>query len=209
MSQTNFIGKMRLYWDKLWYILWKDNSVKGWIISILFIFLFMKFIFFPTISFVTGTALPLAIVESCSMYHEGNLFSNFNNWWDAYESKYTGYDISKSDFENFIFKKGFNKGDILFILGAKPEKIKIGDVIIFSAQTNHPVIHRVINIQKQGDEYSFSTIGDNNDGQLSFETNIKESQIVGKAVFKIAPYLGWGKLIFFDWKNPASQRGFC
>lgn len=74
MSQTNFIGKMRLYWDKLWYILWKDNSVKGWIISILFIFLFMKFIFFPTISFVTGTALPLAIVESCSMYHEGIFF---------------------------------------------------------------------------------------------------------------------------------------
>jgi len=194
---------------KFWYLLWKDNSLKGWIFSILFIFLFIKLIFFPTLGLITGTSLPLAIVESCSMYHDGNLLSNYNEWWQGHESKYLTYEIEKNQFQNFIFKKGFNKGDILFVIGANPEKIKIGDVIIFNAEQRNPVIHRIIKIEEKDGEKIFSTIGDNNNKQISFEENIKQEQIIGKAVFKLAPYLGWGKLIFFDWKNDQNNRGFC
>lgn len=200
---------LKKIWEKTWFILWKDDSLKGWIFSIIFLFVFIKFIFFPVLSLVTGTSLPLAIVESCSMYHEGNVLSNYDNWWQEHETKYSKYDMEKEEFENFKFKNGFDKGDILFIIEAKPEKLKIGDVIIFSTKQKNPVIHRIIEIENQNGEYIFSTIGDNNNGQLSFEKNIKQEQLIGKSIFKIAPYIGWGKLIFFEASRPPSERGFC
>ena len=101
---------------KFWFIVWKDDSLKGWIFSIIFLFLFIKFIFFPVLGLVTGTPLPLAIVESCSMYHERDILSNYDLWWEKHVNKYLGYDIEKEEFENFKFKNGFNKGDILFII---------------------------------------------------------------------------------------------
>ena len=170
---------------------------------------FILLIFFPVLKLITGTALPLAIVESCSMYHDGNLISNFNEWWEEHDSKYSSEQIIKSQFQEFIFKNGFNKGDILFIIKAKPEKLKVGDVIIFNANYRNPIIHRVITIENQNGEYTFSTIGDNNNGQLSIEKNIKEDQLVGKAVFKLAPYLGWIKLAFFEHSKSESERGLC
>ena len=203
------IDFLKKLWKKFWFILWKDDSLKGWIFSIIFLFILIKFIFFPTLSLVTGTALPLAIVESCSMYHEGNLLSNYDKWWGEHESKYSEYNIEKQEFKNFKFKKGFNKGDILFIIKARPEKLEIGDIIIFNADKKNPIIHRIIKIEKENNEYTFSTIGDNNNGQLSFEKNIKENQLVGKAVFKLAPYIGWGKLIFYEYLRPVSERGIC
>lgn len=197
------------YWDKFWYLLWKDDSPKGWIFSLIFLFIFIKFIFFPILSLITGTSLPLAIVESCSMYHNGNLLSNFDNWYTIHEDKYTILKISGEQFSEYSFKKGFNKGDILFIIGAKIKKLKVGDVIIFNAGQKNPVIHRIIKIKQEDGEYILSTIGDNNNRQLSVEESIMEDQLVGKAVFRLVPYAGWGKLIFFEKLRPESERGFC
>lgn len=202
-------SKLKTLWKRFWFLLWKDQSWKGWVFSIIFLFIFIKFIFFPILSLITGTSLPLAIVESCSMYHDGNLISNYNTWWDSHEEKYSNFEITKPEFQNFIFKKGFNKGDILFIIKAKPEKLKIGDVIIFEAQRQNPVIHRIIKIENSDGKYTFSTVGDNNNGQLLQEKTISEEQLVGKAVFKLAPYLGWGKLIFYEHLRPESEKGFC
>jgi len=196
-------------WKTFWDLLWKDDSFKGWLFSVIFMLAFILLIFFPVLKLITGTALPLAIVESCSMYHDGNLISNFNEWWEEHDSKYSSEQIIKSQFQEFIFKNGFNKGDILFIIKAKPEKLKVGDVIIFNANYRNPIIHRVITIENQNGEYTFSTIGDNNNGQLSIEKNIKEDQLVGKAVFKLAPYLGWIKLAFFEHSKSESERGLC
>jgi len=192
-------------WNKFWFLLWKDDSLKGWIFSIIFIFIFIKFIFFPSLSFLTGTALPLAIVESCSMYHEGNLLSNSDEWFQDHEVKYSKFEIE--NFEEFKFKKGFNKGDILFVTGANPEKLKVGDIVIFDGGGNNPIIHRIIKINQN--ENTFSTIGDNNNAQLSFEKNIPVERIIGKAQFKILPYAGWMKLIFFEGGKSSSEKGFC
>lgn len=202
-------SSIKKFLNKFWFLVWKDDSFKGWIISIIFIFIIIKFIFFPTLSFVTGTELPLAIVESCSMYHTGNFLSDYDAWWQNQQLKYFQFEITKEDFIEFPFKKGFNKGDILFIIGTKPEKIKIGDIIIFnSGVRSTPIIHRVVKINKEDDKYIFSTIGDNNPAQISFEKSINENQIVGKAVFRIAPYLGWGKLAFFQLNNK-NENWFC
>jgi signal peptidase I len=204
--------------DKFWFLLWKDNSIKGWLFSLVFLFVFIKFIFFPLLNLATGTTLPLAIVESCSMYHQGNVFSNFDEWFQRHEAKYSELDVTKNEFQNFIFKKGFSKGDILFIVGANPDKLKVGDIIAFKSGTrNIPVIHRIVEIKEENGENIFTTIGDNNAKILVpgnnaggvDEREIKEEQIVGKAVFRLAPGLGWVKLIFFEASRTDSERGFC
>jgi len=200
---------IKKYLDKFWFLLWKDNSPKGWIFSLVFLFVFIKLVFFPVLSLLTGTILPLAIVESCSMYHDGNLLSDYNQWWEGHNSKYSNFDLTKESFDEFRFKKGLNKGDILFIIGTKPKNLKVGDVIIFNTNQRNPIIHRIININEQNGIYTFSTIGDNNPRQLTVEKEILENQLVGRAVFKIAPYLGWGKLIFFEPLRPESEKGLC
>lgn len=200
---------IKYYFKKFWYLLWKDDSLKGWLFALVFMFVFIKFIFFPTLSFFTGSELPIAIVESCSMYHKGNFFSSFDNWWERHENKYNSLDITKKEFKEYSFKRGFSKGDILFIIKSEPEKIELGDIIIFEAGRQHPIIHRVINIKQKNGQYYFSTIGDNNAQQLSSEKEISEDKIVGKAVFRITPYLGWAKLVFYEPFRPESEKGFC
>lgn len=202
-------SKFRKFINKFWFIVWKDDSMKGWFISLIFLFIMIKGIFFPLLSLATGTQLPLVIVESCSMYHDGNLFSDSDEWFNNHDLKYFEYRVNKKMFESFSFKKGFNKGDILFITRATPEKLEVGDVVIFNANYRNPVIHRLIDIKKNGDEYIFATLGDNNNGQIEFEKRINEDQLIGKASLNIAPYLGWAKLIFFEKLRYPSERGTC
>ena len=208
MKKENW-EKIRKFFKRFWYILWKDNSLMGWIVSLVVIFVFIKLIFFPILGLATGTQLPLAIVESCSMYHNGNLFSNFNDWWTRHEVKYENFGINETQFSHFSFLRGFSKGDILFIVGTKPQNIHIGDVIVYNVGQSTPIIHRVVNITQSNGQYYFSTIGDSNPGQISFENGINQNQIVGKAVFRIVPFVGWVKLVFFEGQKPVDQRGFC
>lgn len=202
-------SEAKTFFKKFWNLLWKDESLKGWIFSIIFLFIVIKFIFFPVLGFVTGTSMPLAIVESCSMYHGGNLFSNFDSWWTRHDSKYAAWNISESQFRTFKLENGFNKGDILLITHADPAKLKVGDIIIYNAGIANPVIHRIMKITNTTSGLSFSTEGDNNNGQLGFENGIRPSQILGKAQFKLVPYVGWMKLIFYDFSKPVGERGFC
>ena len=202
-------NKFKKFLNNFWYIVWKDESIKGWIISIIFIFIVIKFVFFPVLSLTTGTKLPLAIVESCSMYHQGNLLSDYDSWWARHENKYLDFQLDKEQFKSFNFKNGFSKGDILFIIKAKPEKIETGDVIIFNGGRETPIIHRIINVKTEQEKYIFSTMGDNNNGQLSIEKEIKSDQLIGKAVFRIAPGFGWAKLIFYEPFRPETDKGFC
>src|SRR4030042_3922556 len=95
MTLRKIGDKTKNGFKKFWFLLWKDNSFKGWIFSLIFLFVFIKFIFFPGFSLVTGTSLPLAIVESCSMYHQGNFFSDFSGWVGRRARKYEKKNIKK------------------------------------------------------------------------------------------------------------------
>jgi signal peptidase I len=202
--------KWKKFWKKFWFIVWKDDSIKGWIISLIFLLILIRGVFFPLLSLATGTSLPLVIVESCSMYHQGGeLFSNFNGWWTMHEEKYAQKSINKSEFSSFPFANGLNKGDILFVTGVNPADVKIGDIIIFNAGMSAPIIHRVMSIKDENGAYFFSTEGDNNNGQLSVEENISQNQLVGEPRAIVLPYAGWIKLIFFEGSKPPSERGFC
>ena len=162
----------------------KEDSWPSTIIFLILAAIFIKFILFPFLSFVTGTSLPLVIVESCSMYHSNKGFENTLN--------------------EIYFKEGLNKGDIIIAIG--PKNLKKGDIIIFEGGANRPIIHRLID-----DIEPYATKGDNpvtNYHQLENEKIIYENQIIGKAVFRI-PSLGWIKLFFFDIFKEQSQRGLC
>ncbi|MBX4196267.1 S26 family signal peptidase [Candidatus Pacearchaeota archaeon] len=181
---------------KFWNFL-KQDTWSSWIVSFALIIVFIKFIFFPVLSFATGTSLPLVVVESCSMYHE----SGFEDWWSRNAAWYESKGIDKTAFESFTLKNGLNKGDIVFVWGRT--SYKQGDIIIFNAGTQYPLIHRIVS------ESPLGTKGDHNGGQIQgLEENIPSENIIGKAVGKI-PLLGWIKLIFFEPFKSPDQQGFC
>ncbi|MFH1521751.1 MAG: hypothetical protein ABIF18_02220 [archaeon] len=192
------VNKLYNAYKKFWGFL-QEDSWSSFIVTLVLAFIIIKLVFFPGLSLITGTSLPLVIVESCSMYHHENGFEN------TFESPvYEDYGISIGDTWNWVFQNGFSKGDVIFVVGA--ENIEVGDVIIFNGGIQHPLIHRVVEV---GDSYA--TKGDNyktNSRQLSSEKNISEDQIIGKALFKV-PFVGWAKLIFFESGRSSSDRGFC
>ena len=185
-------------WNKFLGFLHED-SWASFVVTLILAFIIIKFVFFPGLSLITGTSLPLVIVESCSMYHHEDGFEK------TFESNvYSDYGISLEDTKNWIFQNGFSKGDVIFVVGAK--NIEVGDVIIFHGGAQHPLIHRLV---QTDDDYA--TKGDNyktNNNQLSSEKYIPEEQIIGKALFKI-PFVGWAKLIFFEGGKSAGERGMC
>ncbi len=208
---------------KAWNWIWNSDSIWSWLVALVIIFILVKYVFFPVLSLLMGTSLPLAGVESSSMDHQivkddngilnlcGNSYTpkikeyiDFNKYWDLCGEWYENKNISKEKFSDFPLKNGFRKGDIIIVWGRFTPKT--GDVIIFQpnidSTTPRPIIHRIININEQG---IIQTKGDHNQEQLkksnniynTDETNINENQIIGKAIFRI-PYLGWVKIWFTD-----------
>ena len=185
---------------KVWNFLWNDDSLLSWIVSLALAFIIVKFIFFPLLSLVFASSLPLVVVESGSMHHPGSfigntisLQDNFLLWWNEKGNWYEDKNITEQQAEAWPFKTGLEIGDIVVVSGRG--KIKLGDIIIFNADQKHPLIHRVISIKNIDGKIFYSTKGDNNQGQLSSEQNISEEQVLGKALFKV-PKLGWIKLAF-------------
>ncbi len=178
----------------------KEDSWPSLIVFLVLVFLFIKFLVFPLLSFLTGTSLPLVIVESCSMYHDTYGQQGLETILES--PIYEENNISFEDTENWPLKNGLNKGDIVFVLG--PENVEVGDIVIFAANSRHPIIHRVINTT----ENTITTKGDNNSGILPTEKEINKDRLMGKAVFRV-PAIGWIKLIFFEFSKSPSEQGLC
>lgn len=186
---------------KIWHFIAEDDSIWSMLANIVIAFVLIKFIVYPVLGLVLGTQFPVVAVVSGSMEHNG---LGFNEWWEAKNEEYVRYSISGEDFEEYSFHNGFNTGDIMVLMGKDAEKIDRGDIIVFRSKRPDPIIHRVVSkrIIVDGDniEYRFQTKGDNNkisiDDSTLNEKNIKEEDIIGKAVFRI-PYLGWIKIGVF------------
>lgn len=200
--------KKALY--KFWDFLWNDDSMLSWLLNILLAFVLIKFIVYPGLGLILQTNYPVVAVVSESMHHEGD----FDSWWDNGGSWYEQNNIQKETFAEFPFKNGFNKGDIMVLYGKKAKNIQIGDTIVFISGKPDPIIHRVV-IKNEDDPSDpvFTTKGDNYKtnpfpigsqfhkvnslvGAID-ETQIKESQILGTAFFRI-PYLGYIKIGFVE-----------
>ena len=188
---NKFLFNIKRFWTFL-----KQDTWQSWLVSLVLAFVFIKFIFFPLLSWIFMTSLPLVVVESCSMYHS----SGFESWWESNGVWYEEHGIDKEEFSNLNFKNGLNKGDIVLVSGRG--SYNQGDVLIFNSQYKYPLIHRLVRVEP------YDTKGDNNFAQLPGELNIEQEQFVGKAIARV-PGIGWIKLIFFEGSRDPSQRGFC
>jgi len=199
-TRNKILIKLKKFWKRFWHIVWEDESLFGWIISLAFAFLIIKFIFFPSLGLVLGTKMPLVVVESGSMHHPGSFVLNYlgddnlvEEWWQIAGGWYEERGIEFNETLNWSLRNGLEIGDIILVVKAR--NIELGDIIIFEANQRHPIIHRIINISEVNNRTVYSTKGDNNIAQLSVETRIPEDVIIGKAVFRI-PVAGWVKLVF-------------
>ena len=183
--------------------LWNSDSWVSFLVFLILIVIFIKLILLPGIGLIFRTQLPMAIVESSSMDHSsleeikgdyrlcGNIFSeskffDLNNYWGVCGGWYEeNTNITQEQFSDFKFKNGFRKGDIMIIFGKKNPSM--GDVIVFNAGRNHPIIHRIISLNP------IETKGDHNPSQLNEEKSINNNQIIGVAVARI-PYVGLPKV---------------
>ncbi len=200
---------------KIWNFLWKDDSYWSWIANIIIAFFLIRFIFYPLLGVIFGTGFPIVAVLSESMEHSthnyqicGQSYPDFkdslDNYWNECGDWYEKKGISKSQFQEFPFDGGFNKGDMIFVWGSKPKNINLGDVIIFKGSRAQPIIHRVVDKWVVEEDYYFQTKGDHNSASITGylgETKIPEDRILGKAVLRI-PYLGWVKLLFVQAVKP-------
>ena len=186
------IGHPRGFWGKVWHFLWYEDSILSWIVNVLLVFIIIKFLLYPAVGLATGTKFPVVAVVSPSMEHNG---MPFDQWWTLQEQTYTTWGITKASFENYPLRDGFDTGDIIILVGKKPQDVKIGDVIVYQSLKPYPIIHRVVDTDAI--KRKFQTKGDNNLGQIvGFdlnEQNVSYDSLLGKAVFRI-PYLGYVKI---------------
>lgn len=188
--------KFKKFSKDTWNFIWHSDSLLSWIVSFILAFLIVKYIIYVGLGLMFGTGFPVVAVVSGSMEHNG---LDFDSWWDENSKWYESNDISFEEFNEFSFKKGFNKGDIMVLFGVQAKNINKGDIIVFEANSKYPVIHRTVKIWSENDETHFQTKGDNNPRVFSElgEDDIVEDKIVGKAVLRI-PLLGWVKIIFTE-----------
>lgn len=178
---------------KIWYFVWKEDSLASWLVNVILAFIIVKFLIYPGLGLLLGTGYPVVAVVSSSMEHS----SNFDQWWEGNANWYKQYNITEDQFTNYPLKNGFNKGDIMVLIGRKPMNIKTGDVIVFKGSLKDPIIHRVIRLYQEDNKYYIQTKGDNNADSRQDELRISTENIVGKAVFRV-PWLGWVKILAFQ-----------
>lgn len=135
--------------------------------------------------------------EICGNSFDKSQSVNFDFYWDTCGKWYEDdAAITKEQFERFPMHNGFNTGDIIVLLGEEPENIKIGDIIVYHSPVKpDPIIHRVVRKRESGSEYYFTTRGDHNDQVFSFEKDIAQENILGKAWIRV-PLLGYVKIWF-------------
>tara|TARA_Y100000034_G_C6830955_1_gene375055 strand:- start:92 stop:751 length:660 start_codon:yes stop_codon:yes gene_type:complete len=208
-------GTVKKHGKKLWNFFWYEDSVPSWVANIIVAFIVIRYVVYPLLGIVLGTSFPIVAVISESMEHGlhnnvicGQSFDeyhdSFDNFWDVCGPWYEKQGITKDQFSKYIFKNGFNKGDVIILWRANENNINIGDVLVFQGNKPQPIIHRVVKIWEEEGEKFYQTKGDHNSNSISSglgETKINEKRIYGKAKLRI-PYLGWMKILFVDAVRP-------
>ena len=183
MSQST----LKSYARKTYNFIFHDDSVWSWIVNIVLAFIIVKFIIYPGLSLLLGTSLPLVAVISGSMEHDG---LNYNTWWEQNGEWYEEQGLTKEMFQEFTLKNGFNKGDVVILLGV--DVPKVGDILVYSSNIHrYPIIHRVTYIND--DENIYQLKGDNN--QVPDQVDVTQNMVIGKAAMVI-PKIGWIKIWF-------------
>ncbi|MCA9459969.1 MAG: hypothetical protein KC550_05470 [Nanoarchaeota archaeon] len=201
---------------KFWNYLWNGTTWDSYLVFLIVIFIFIKFLLFPSVGFLLNNDYPIVAIVSGSMEHKivsskicGNTTAdiekkslNFDSWWSYCGYYYEDFfNISKSDFKDFRYNSGLNIGDVMVLYGKKPENIEIGEVLVFIPQDKRffiekgPVIHRVVNKwQDDSGKYHFQTKGDHNSQSFTnFENDITQDNVIGVGIIRV-PFIGYAKI---------------
>ena len=118
----------------------------------------------------------------CGNIYDEKIFFGLDEYWDYCGAWYNEKGIAKENFSGFSYKNGFNKGDIMVLMGAEAEKISTGEVIVFFSSRKDPIIHRVVGKSEKGGKIYFHTKGDNNEDSIRSnaldETNVNEDAVI-------------------------------
>jgi hypothetical protein len=203
---------------RFWHFLWYEDSVASWTVSIALSFILIKFVLYPLMGLALGTQFPVVAVVSDSMEHN----QDFDAWWARHEDYYLRYNITRNEFVTYPMPNGFDKGDLILLLGTPPDEIERGDIIVYWGGKAYPIIHRAVATYDQDTALPrFATKGDNNLGQIvtsgldernipawvacSSEADGKCDVLLGRAVLRI-PWLGWVKIGFVNLLNSVGVR---
>lgn len=140
--------------------------------------------YYVILSTILSSTTPVVAVVSNSMKHDASLEYDHYGWLE----ENLGY--NRTYIDSWPVSKGFSVGDMPIVKGQ--DKYEIGNVIVYSvSEVNAPIIHRIIKINNDG---TYQTKGDNNPGQLPYESSVKPEQIKGKVIF-IIPKIGYFKVL--------------
>ncbi len=169
--------QLRTLWKKTRAFLADDSSILSWLVNLLIAFVVIKFIIYPVLSLLFGSTLPVVAVVSSSMDHgavDGTICGKradsvhgFDEYWNQCGGWYEARGITKAEFSEYPFRRGFDKGDIMVLVGPSRSEIKQGDILVFEAQQQYPIIHRLVNVTTVDGEIIRSTKGDHNADQIS------------------------------------------
>lgn len=189
-------AKLKKVLKKTWHFIWHDDSIWSWIVNIILALVLVKFIIYPGLGLILATQFPIVAVVSGSMEHNGN---DFDDWWESQSAWYIKNQITEEEFREFPSHNGFNKGDIMVLRGIEPEKLEIGQILVFQGTSRDPIIHRVVDKRIENNKYMFTTKGDNNPAPYPAigETSITEDKLLGRVIFRV-PLLGWIKIAFVN-----------
>ncbi|MBI2112593.1 transglycosylase SLT domain-containing protein, partial [Candidatus Woesearchaeota archaeon] len=149
--------KLKYHSKRAWNFFWNDDSIGSWIANIIVAFVLIRFLLYPLLGVILGTGFPIVAVVSESMehgLHEGVLCGqefiefpeSFENYWKVCGQWYTEQGITPEEFQNFKFKNGFNKGDVIILWRANRDNIQLGDILVFQGSKPQPIIHRVVKV---------------------------------------------------------------
>ncbi|MGQ9506902.1 MAG: signal peptidase I [Candidatus Bathycorpusculaceae bacterium] len=97
-----------------------------------------------------------------------------------------------------------NVGDLIIVQGVSPEQVNAsystGDIVVFKDAQGDLFVHRAVKIEKIGEDYWFTTKGDNVPGDKDQFSPWPSSRLVGRVVGRI-PWIGNFALLLHSPQN--------
>lgn len=185
MSVRRQVGSFFRSSSKFFKWLFKGKSLSSHIAFLLVAYFGLKFVLFPLFLELFGLVDVVAVISN-SMHHQAGVINNTFTGWLVFN----GY--NQTEFNEWPFHYGLDMGDAVIVVN---EEIVVGDVIVYY-HTNDMIIHRVVNMTFINGVSYYDTKGDANPNSLSFEFMIPESQVIGKARFRV-PLIGWPRTLLY------------
>ena len=173
---------------KFWQFMWHGDSVYSYVVFFIFAIVVLNIAYPIVISFLSVTVgiNDVVAVISGSMVHDATIN-------DTHYAYLENLGMSFEQVNAFPYNNGLNPGDLMLVWKTEPEEIGLGDIIVFR-RDDYLIIHRVIQITVEGEEYYYTTKGDHNLGSMPSEVNISYDLVKGVARFRV-PFLGIPKML--------------